>query len=239
MAGIDEVLERLVGDGDFRAALARDPAAALSGYDLTRDDIELLAGRLDDGDDAERTVEQRTSKSAMLALLSSFAAPGGGGAADPGQEDQIEVLSWSWGETQDDGTVPDDLAVPGDATDELYNKSRGNVEYSWKVEEGVKGVVETDDLTHKVEPGEEVEFDYNKVDVEAEPVEPAAAAEQLGSTPPDDSNVGGATPDDDVVGGIPPDDGVEATPHQDDMLGARRDATEAVEADDVLEIEDV
>lgn len=237
MAGIDEVLERLVADGDFRAALARDPAATLAGYDLTRDDIELLASRLDDGDDAERTVEQRTSKSAMLALLSSLAGPGGGGAADPGQ-DRIDLLSWDWGETHGDDTVPDDLAVPDDAADELYNKSKGNVEYSWKVEEGVKGVVEMDDLTHKVEPGEDVEFDYNKVDVEAEPLEPAAA-EQLGSTPPEDSNVGGATPDDDVVGGIPPDDGVEATPHQDDMLGARRDATEAVEADDVLEIEDV
>jgi len=83
MADIDIVLERLVNDTSFRAALADDPAAALAAYDLSEPDLQLLAGSLDDGGDAQRGVEQRTSKSAMVGLLASLT--GGGQVAQDGR----------------------------------------------------------------------------------------------------------------------------------------------------------
>lgn len=103
MGGIEAVLERLVADPAFRVALARDPEAALLPYDLTADDVALLASRLDDGDDTQRAVEQRTSKSAMLAAVDML----DGGHGIPGGE-------------QDEA-----LASPGDRTDgvaEEYTK---------------------------------------------------------------------------------------------------------------------
>lgn len=83
MADIDTVLERLVSDTAFRDRLAADPAAALAGYDLSAADLELLAGSLVEGDTAQRGVEQRTSKSAVLGLLASFAGGGGRGGTPP------------------------------------------------------------------------------------------------------------------------------------------------------------
>ena len=85
MADIDSVLERLVTDAAFRNQLGSDPAAALAGYDLSADDIQLLASSMDDGDSAERGVEQRTSKSAVLGLLASFTGGTTGGGR--GMED--------------------------------------------------------------------------------------------------------------------------------------------------------
>lgn len=112
MAGIDEVLERLVTDGEFRAALARDPAAALAGYYLTREDAELLAGRLDDGGGAERAVEQRSSKSAMLSLLSAVADLG------------VEAVP---GEPLEAGVREPDLLEPtGDAPGESGGQAAGH-----------------------------------------------------------------------------------------------------------------
>lgn len=113
MAGIDDVLERLVGDEAFRKALASNPAEALSGYQLTRADLELLATQFDDAPDAERAVEQRTSKSAMMSLLSSLdgliggGGGGGGGTTDDGHKDWIDLLSVSQGHHE-----------PGNAADE-------------------------------------------------------------------------------------------------------------------------
>jgi len=79
MADIDTVLERLVTDTGFRQRLAEDPAAALSSYELSTDDLQLLASSLDSGDDAQRGVEQRTSKSAVIGLLASLTGGGSGG----------------------------------------------------------------------------------------------------------------------------------------------------------------
>jgi len=78
MADIDTVLERLVTDAGFRQRLAEDPAAALSSYDLSAEDLQLLASSLDSGDDAQRGVEQRTSKSAVIGLLASLTGGGSG-----------------------------------------------------------------------------------------------------------------------------------------------------------------
>jgi hypothetical protein len=46
MAGLDEVLERLVTEPGFRTRLTSQPWAALAGYDLTVEERELLAERL-------------------------------------------------------------------------------------------------------------------------------------------------------------------------------------------------
>jgi hypothetical protein len=45
MAGIDDVLDRLVTDTEFAQRLARDPAGALTGYELTQDDLTLLSSQ--------------------------------------------------------------------------------------------------------------------------------------------------------------------------------------------------
>ncbi len=59
----DDILERAMSDAAFRALLARDPAAALTDYDLTPEERALFhptAAR------AER-LEERTSKSDLAA----------------------------------------------------------------------------------------------------------------------------------------------------------------------------
>lgn len=77
MAGIDEVLERLVTDPEFRARLADDPAGALSGYMLYDEDLEVLAAALSDDAGASSSVEQRTSKTTLAGLLAAFEGAGG------------------------------------------------------------------------------------------------------------------------------------------------------------------
>ena len=71
MAGIDEVLERLVAEPEFREQLRADPAAALSGYVLDDEDLEVLALTLDESEGGDHAVEQRTSKSALVMLLAA------------------------------------------------------------------------------------------------------------------------------------------------------------------------
>ena len=66
MAGIEEAMDRLALDPNFRDALHRDPRAALDGYDLSADDLERLAGQL--MTDVEPK-SGRPSKAALLDLL--------------------------------------------------------------------------------------------------------------------------------------------------------------------------
>jgi hypothetical protein len=80
MSDFDAVLERLVTDPAFTSALAADPAAALSGYDLSEEEVELLRSQVSAGDAADRTVEIRTSKASMMGLLTPLA---GLGMTDP------------------------------------------------------------------------------------------------------------------------------------------------------------
>jgi hypothetical protein len=58
MAGIEEALERLDADADFRHRLRTDPATALAGYVLYDDDLTLVAERLDEH--AGRRADDRT-----------------------------------------------------------------------------------------------------------------------------------------------------------------------------------
>ena len=89
MAGMDEVLERLMSDPGFQQALAADPARALEGYDLSDDDLEVLSSQFSVDTGGESRVEQRTSKAGMIGLLGSFLGGSGGGAAPRGDADKV------------------------------------------------------------------------------------------------------------------------------------------------------
>ena len=74
MSDIDTVLERLVTDADFRRLLAAEPARALHGYDLSAQERDMLLVRVSPDTMVGSTVEQRTSKAGMFALLGEAAA---------------------------------------------------------------------------------------------------------------------------------------------------------------------
>jgi hypothetical protein len=81
MSDFDTVLERLLGDAGFQAALARDPAAALRGYHLTEDEREVLRAQLVTGAGGQGAVETRTSKSGLVGLFAPIAGAVGMAAA--------------------------------------------------------------------------------------------------------------------------------------------------------------
>lgn len=72
MAGIDEVLERLVTDPAFRTQLSQDPATALANYMLYDDDLDVLAAAISEHAGESGSVDQRTSKSTLAGLLAAF-----------------------------------------------------------------------------------------------------------------------------------------------------------------------
>jgi hypothetical protein len=69
MSDFDEVLERLLGDPVFQAALQADPEAALAGYQLDPEERGLLGAQFDIGAGEERTVEMRVTKSGVMGLV--------------------------------------------------------------------------------------------------------------------------------------------------------------------------
>jgi hypothetical protein len=69
MSDFDEVLERLVTDPAFQAALRSDPGAALHGYRLDDEERELLQAQLVQGAGADRSVEERVSKSGIFGMV--------------------------------------------------------------------------------------------------------------------------------------------------------------------------
>jgi hypothetical protein len=82
MSDFDTVLERLVTDPAFPAQLSADPAAALAGYHLSADEVDLLRSQVSTGDSGGRTVENRTSKASMMGLLGSLGGLGPGAGHD-------------------------------------------------------------------------------------------------------------------------------------------------------------
>jgi hypothetical protein len=80
MSDFDTVLERLLIDNSFRAALGADPAAALAGYRLSPDEVDLLRSQVSAESGGERTVEARTSKAGIFGLLSPIGGLSGGTA---------------------------------------------------------------------------------------------------------------------------------------------------------------
>jgi hypothetical protein len=83
MSDFDEVLERLVTDPAFRAALQADPEAALRDYRLDPQERALLASQLDADAGADRAVEERISKSGVFGLVGPVVASFGAGAPPP------------------------------------------------------------------------------------------------------------------------------------------------------------
>ncbi|MCU1589949.1 MAG: hypothetical protein JWP11_1205 [Frankiales bacterium] len=122
MADIDEVLERLVTDAAFRDRLGSDPAAALAAYDLSTDDLQLLASSLDDSEGQQHGVEQRTSKSAVVGLLASLTGGGGGGASEAlkggkGGSDPAQFFAYAPpGGGNDPSQAAVDFFAPADVT---------------------------------------------------------------------------------------------------------------------------
>jgi hypothetical protein len=77
MSDFDAVLERLLSEPSFAAALAADPDAALSGYQLDASEVELLRSQASaDSGGGLAAVETRTNKSSTFGLLSAFAGIG-------------------------------------------------------------------------------------------------------------------------------------------------------------------
>jgi hypothetical protein len=74
MSDFDDVLERLLNDPGFKAALAADPQRALFGYRLDPEERELLGVQFVAGEGGERTVEIRTNKSGVVGLVGPVAA---------------------------------------------------------------------------------------------------------------------------------------------------------------------
>jgi len=74
MSDFDAVLERLLGEPAFAAALAADPDAALSGYRLDPGEADLLRSQVSsESGGGAATVESRTNKSSTFGLFSAVA----------------------------------------------------------------------------------------------------------------------------------------------------------------------
>jgi hypothetical protein len=82
MSDFDEVLERLVTDPAFQAALRADPEAALRGYRLDAEERALLRSQLDLGAGADHAVEERVSKSGVFGLVGPVVSSFGLGASE-------------------------------------------------------------------------------------------------------------------------------------------------------------
>src|SRR5690349_11963772 len=80
MSDFDDVLERLLTDPGFKAALAADPGRALAGYHLADDERELLYAQVSTDTGGERQVERRETKAGLFGLLSPLT----GGFGDSG-----------------------------------------------------------------------------------------------------------------------------------------------------------
>src|SRR5262245_36325671 len=77
------LLERLVLDPEFKAAMAEDPKGALAGYQLDGDERAMLMAGIAEAGGTDSRVEERTSKASMAGLFSmvteAFAGAGVGG----------------------------------------------------------------------------------------------------------------------------------------------------------------
>lgn len=116
MAGIDELLERLVTDLGFRARLAADPEDALSGYTLSDDDRRVLTAALSAAAGEPGTVEQRVNRTALAGFaLESLMAGRSAEVSGTGDGADTEVI--------DTAAPVGDLAV-GQGTEEPHPVDR-------------------------------------------------------------------------------------------------------------------
>jgi hypothetical protein len=89
MSDFDEVLERLVGEPEFAAALAADPERALAGYRLSDDEVTLLHTQVGGEGAAQHAVEVRANQSSTFGMLSPLVGMFGGGGGLPGIGEQV------------------------------------------------------------------------------------------------------------------------------------------------------
>jgi hypothetical protein len=82
MSDFDTVLERLLTDPAFPGTLAANPTAALAGYELSADEVDLLRSQVSGDTGGDRTVETRTSKASMMGLLGGLGLSGGSGSGE-------------------------------------------------------------------------------------------------------------------------------------------------------------
>jgi hypothetical protein len=117
MSDFDAVLERLLSEPSFAAALAADPDAALSGYHLDAGEVELLHSQASpDSGGGLAAVETRTNKSSTFGLFSavvdlghSLAAPlsaAGSGSGAGGTVQHVGDAAGSPGARQGFGDAP-------------------------------------------------------------------------------------------------------------------------------------
>jgi hypothetical protein len=78
MSDFDTVLERLVTDPAFAAALAANPDGALAGYRLSPDEVDLLHSQVGGDAGVERGVEVRANQSSVFGMLSPLTGLAGG-----------------------------------------------------------------------------------------------------------------------------------------------------------------
>jgi hypothetical protein len=77
VSDFDTVLERLLGDPSFAAALSADPAVALAGYRLTADETALLRSQVTGDHGGQSAVETRANQSSTFGLLTPLAGLAG------------------------------------------------------------------------------------------------------------------------------------------------------------------
>ena len=110
MSDFETVLERLLLDPAFKAALSADPQRALAGYILDDDERELLLAQVSADAGQSMRMEDRTSKAALFGLIGAaaeFLAPPAGlshldaGVPPPTTKDE----SWLLHQRRTDGFV--------------------------------------------------------------------------------------------------------------------------------------
>jgi hypothetical protein len=117
MSDLEAVMERLLTDPSFQAALKADPERALVGYRLDPGDRELLGVEVVSGAGEDRTVEIRTSKSGVVGLLgpvaAAFGVAAGGSSQTFGTAPSGSQSFGGPGGTQSLGTAPEGGALAG------------------------------------------------------------------------------------------------------------------------------
>ena len=120
MAGLDDVLERLVADPSYRQLLATDPSAALGGYELSEEDRALLASQVTDFAGTGGKVEARASRASMAGLFGALEELADASAElttisepDPGTWHQLINTSTGTGHWDGDDATAPSLADPG------------------------------------------------------------------------------------------------------------------------------
>lgn len=78
MSDFDTVLERLYVDPSFAEALAANPAAALAGYRLAPEEVELLRSQVTGDTGGQSAVEERATQSSVFGLFGPIAGVAGG-----------------------------------------------------------------------------------------------------------------------------------------------------------------